>query len=161
MQIFVISNGVNTKYFANNSKQPYAQTFYWTNEKNEKITKLEDFAEVFLEKCAVSQMIAEYIVLAEATKIPMVLRPYQFYAVKTIEKRVKDSNKNGYIWHTTGSGKTLTSFKTSQILSQNPEVKKVLFVVDRKDLDIQTTKEFNSFSDGSVDGTDKTKNLVE
>lgn len=161
VQIFVISNGVNTKYFANNSKQPYAQTFYWTNEKNEKITKLEDFAEVFLEKCAVSQMIAEYIVLAEATKIPMILRPYQFYAVKTIEKRVKDSNKNGYIWHTTGSGKTLTSFKTSQILSQNPDVKKVLFVVDRKDLDIQTTKEFNSFSDGSVDGTDKTKNLVE
>ncbi len=161
VQIFVISNGVNTKYFSNNLKQPYAQTFYWTNEKNEKITKLENFAEVFLEKCAVSQMIAEYIVLAEATKIPMILRPYQFYAVKVIEKRVKESNKNGYIWHTTGSGKTLTSFKTSQILSQNPEVKKVLFVVDRKDLDIQTTKEFNSFSDGSVDGTDKTKNLVD
>jgi len=99
-------------------------------------------------------------VLAESLQIPMVLRPYQYYAVKAIEKRVKESDKNGYIWHTTGSGKTLTSFKTSQILSRIPEVKKVLFVVDRKDLDIQTTKEFNSFSDGSVDGTDSTRHLV-
>ena len=105
-------------------------------------------------------MIAEHIVLAESLQIPMTLRPYQYYAVKAIEKRVRESNKNGYIWHTTGSGKTLTSYKASQILSRMPEVKKVLFVVDRKDLDIQTTKEFNSFSDGSVDGTDNTRNLV-
>lgn len=161
IQIFVISNGVNTKYFANNPKQSFEQTFYWTDEENKKITKLDEFAEMFLEKCNVSEMIAEYIVLAEAFQIPMILRPYQYYAVKRIENRVKESNKNGYIWHTTGSGKTLTSFKASQILSQIPEIKKVLFVVDRKDLDIQTTKEFNSFSDGSVDGTDSTKNLVE
>lgn len=161
VQLFVISNGVNTKYFANNPKQSYEQTFYWTDVDNKKITKLEDFAEVFLEKCTVSEMIAEYIVLAESLQIPMVLRPYQYYAVKAIENRVVESNKNGYIWHTTGSGKTLTSFKASQILSRIPEVKKVLFVVDRKDLDIQTTKEFNSFSDGSVDGTDNTRNLVE
>ena len=160
-QIFVISNGVNTKYFANNPRQSFEQTFYWTDKDNNKITKLEDFTSAFLEKCTLSEMIAEHIVLAEAPKIPMVLRPYQYYAVKAIEKRVKESNKNGYIWHTTGSGKTLTSFKVSQILSENPDIKKVLFVVDRKDLDIQTTKEFNSFSDGSVDGTDKTKNLVE
>ncbi len=160
IQIFVISNGVNTKYFSNNPKQGYEQTFYWTDEKNKKITKLEEFAEVFLEKCAVSQMIAEYIVLAEALKIPMILRPYQYYAVRAIEKRVQESNKNGYIWHTTGSGKTLTSFKTAQVLSRKAEVKKILFVVDRKDLDIQTTKEFNSFSDGSVDGTNNTGNLV-
>lgn len=160
VQIFVISNGVNTKYFSNNPKQSYEQTFYWTDEKNNKITQLDEFTEMFLEKCTVSEMIAEYIVLAESKKIPMVLRPYQYYAVRNIEKRVCESNKNGYIWHTTGSGKTLTSFKTSQILSRIPEVKKVLFVVDRKDLDIQTTKEFNSFSDGSVDGTDNTKNLV-
>ncbi len=160
IQIFVISNGVNTKYFSNNPKQSYEQTFYWTDEENKKITNLNEFAEVFLEKCQISEMIAEYIVLSESLKIPMILRPYQYYAVKAIEKRVKESNKNGYIWHTTGSGKTLTSYKASQILSVIPEVKKVLFVVDRKDLDIQTTKEFNSFSDGSVDGTDNTRNLV-
>ena len=160
IQVFVVSNGVNTKYFSNNPKQSFEQTFYWTDENNEKVTRLTDFTEVFLEKCFVSAVIAEYIVLAESLQIPMILRPYQYYAVKNIVKRVLESNKNGYIWHTTGSGKTLTSYKASQVLSQMPEVKKVLFVVDRKDLDIQTTKEFNSFSDGSVDGTDNTRNLV-
>ncbi|MBU4216413.1 type I restriction endonuclease subunit R [Candidatus Parcubacteria bacterium] len=160
VQIFVISNGVNTKYFSNNPKQSFEQTFYWTDADNCKITKLDEFADAFLEKCTVSEMIAEYIVLAESLQIPMTLRPYQYYAVKEIEERVRESDKNGYIWHTTGSGKTLTSFKASQILAQMPEVKKVLFVVDRKDLDIQTTKEFNSFSDGSVDGTDNTMSLV-
>lgn len=160
IQIFVISNGVNTKYFSNNPRQSFEQTFFWTDEQNRKITGLSEFADVFLEKCIVSEMIAEYIVLSESRQIPMVLRPYQYYAVKAIEKRVIESNKSGYVWHTTGSGKTLTSYKTSQVLSQMPEIKKVLFVVDRKDLDIQTTKEFNSFSDGSVDGTDNTRNLV-
>lgn len=161
VQIFVISNGVDTKYFANNPKQSFEQTFYWTDEQNNKISQLDEFAAVFLEKCAVSKMIAEYVVLSEALKIPMILRPYQYYAVRAIEGRVKESDKNGYIWHTTGSGKTLTSYKTSQILLRMPDVKKVLFVVDRKDLDIQTTKEFNSFSEGSVDGTDNTRHLVE
>lgn len=160
VQIFVISNGVNTKYFSNNQRQSFEQTFYWTDAENRKITQLDEFADAFLGKCVVSEMIAEHIVLAESSQIPMTLRPYQYYAVKAIEKRVRESDKNGYIWHTTGSGKTLTSYKASQILSQMPEVKKVLFVVDRKDLDIQTTKEFNSFSDGSVDGTDNTRNLV-
>ncbi len=160
VQIFIISNGVNTKYFANNPKQSFEQTFYWTDEKNVKITQLDKFSEAFLEKCTVSEFIAEYIVLAEALQIPMVLRPYQYYAAQAIEKRVRESNKNGYIWHTTGSGKTLTSYKASQVLSRIPDIKKVLFVVDRKDLDIQTTKEFNSFSDGSVDGTNNTRNLV-
>lgn len=160
VQVFVISNGVNTKYFSNNPKQSFEQTFYWTDAKNHKITKLDDFTDAFLAKCSVSEMIAEHIVLSESKKIPMTLRPYQYYAVRAIEERVRKSNKNGYIWHTTGSGKTLTSYKTSQILSQMPEVKKVLFVVDRKDLDIQTTKEFNSFSAGSVDGTNNTRNLV-
>lgn len=160
VQIFVISNGVNTKYFSNNPKQSFEQTFYWTDKDNQKITQLDKFADAFLEKCAVSEMIAEYIVLAESNNISMTLRPYQYYAVKAIENSVRESDKNGYIWHTTGSGKTLTSYKASQVLSQIPEVKKVLFVVDRKDLDIQTTKEFNSFSAGSVDGTDSTRNLV-
>lgn len=160
IQIFVISNGVNTKYFSNNPKQSFEQTFYWTDAENKKINKLGEFADAFLEKCAVSEMIAEYIVLAEYDKIPLVLRPYQYYAVRAIEERVRESDKNGYIWHTTGSGKTLTSYKASQILSRMPEVKKVLFVVDRKDLDIQTTIEFNSFSEGAVDGTDNTHSLV-
>jgi len=160
VQIFVISNGVDTKYFSNNPNQSFEQTFYWTDEQNNKITQLDKFAEIFLEKCFVSEMIAEYIVLAESQKIPMVLRPYQYYAAKAIETRVRETNINGYIWHTTGSGKTLTSFKTSQILSQIPEIKKVLFVVDRKDLDIQTTEEYNSFSKGSIDGTTNTRTLV-
>lgn len=160
IQIFVISNGVNTKYFSNNPKQSFEQTYYWTDDENRSVSQLSDFAEQFLEKCTVSQMIAEYIVLAEVPRIMMVLRPYQYYAVRRIVDRVKESNKNGYIWHTTGSGKTLTSFKASQILTTLPEVKKVLFVVDRKDLDIQTTKEFNSFSAGSVDGTTDTGTLV-
>jgi type I restriction enzyme R subunit len=160
VQVFVISNGVNTKYFSNNIRQSYEQTFYWTDNENKKITGLAEFTEVFLEKCTISQFIAEYIVLNETHRIPMVLRPYQFYAVQAIEETVQNSNTNGYIWHTTGSGKTLTSYKASQVLSRIPEVKKVLFVVDRKDLDIQTTKEFNAFSDGSVDGTDNTSALV-
>lgn len=161
VQVFVISNGVNTKYFANNPRQSFEQTFYWTDSENRKISKLDEFADAFLGKCQISEMIAEHIVLSESEKVPMILRPYQYYAVKAIEERVLESDKNGYIWHTTGAGKTLTSYKASQILSQMPEVKKVLFVVDRKDLDIQTTKEFNSFSDGSVDGTDNTNNLVQ
>ena len=160
VQIFVISNGVNTKYFSNNPAQSFEQTFFWTDRDNKKITQLDEFTTAFLEKCTVSRMIAEYIVLAESLHIPMVLRPYQYYAVKAIEQRVQESDKNGYIWHTTGSGKTLTSYKTSQALSKIPEIKKVLFVVDRKDLDIQTTREFNSFSAGSVDGTSSARTLV-
>ncbi|GIT98803.1 type I restriction endonuclease subunit R [Sulfurovum sp. TSL1] len=160
VQIFVISNGVNTKYYSNNRKQSFKQTFFWANKHNKNITNLEEFTTAFLEPCHISKMICKYIVLAEVPKILMVLRPYQFYAVEAIIDRVENSNKNGYIWHTTGSGKTLTSFKASQILVKLPHVKKVVFVVDRKDLDYQTTKEFNSFSDGSVDGTDNTKILV-
>lgn len=161
VQIFIISNGVNTKYYANNRNQSFKQTFYWTDVENKRQTNiLNGFTDAFLEPCHISKMICKYIVLNEAFKIPMVLRPYQFYAVEALIDRVKNSNKNGYIWHTTGSGKTLTSFKASQILMNFPEVHKVVFVVDRKDLDYQTTKEFNSFSDGCIDGTDNTANLV-
>lgn len=162
VQIFIISNGVNTKYYANNRNQSFKQTFYWTDIKNNRLTNiLNGFSEAFLEPCHLSKMICKYIVLNETNKIPMILRPYQFYAVEALIDRVKNTNKNGYIWHTTGSGKTLTSFKASQILMNLPQVKKVVFVVDRKDLDYQTTKEFNSFSKGSVDGTNNTKALVE
>ncbi len=160
VQLFVISNGVNTKYYANNRRQSFKQTFYWTDAHNNAITRLEDFAEAFLEKCHLSKMICKYIVLHESDKIPMVLRPYQFFAVEAIIDRVQNSTKNGYIWHTTGSGKTLTSFKASQILMKLPQVHKVVFVVDRNDLDYQTTKEFNYFSAGSVDGTSDTNALV-
>ncbi|SMM99063.1 Type I restriction-modification system, restriction subunit R [uncultured Candidatus Thioglobus sp.] len=160
VQIFVISNGVNTKYYANNKKQSFKQTFFWADKNNQNITNLEAFTDDFLERCHLSKMICKYIVLAQVNKILMVLRPYQYYAAEMIIDRVVNSDKNGYIWHTTGSGKTLTSFKASQILMKLPQVHKVVFVVDRKDLDFQTTKEFNSFSDGSVDGTDNTKALV-
>ena len=161
VQIFVISNGVNTKYYANNRNQSFKQTFFWTDKSNTRLTNiLNGFTSEFLEPCHISKMICKYIVLNETHKILMVLRPYQFYAVEAIIDQVKNSNNNGYIWHTTGSGKTLTSFKASQIIMNMPQVKKVVFVVDRKDLDYQTTKEFNSFSKGSIDGTDNTKALV-
>ena len=162
IQLFVISNGVNTKYYANSPIQArsFKQTFYWTDKENNLITQLVDFTNVFLEPCHVSKMITKYIVLNESQKILMVLRPYQFYATEAIIDRVKTTIKFGYIWHTTGSGKTLTSFKTAQILTNLPEVYKVVFVVDRKDLDYQTTKEFNSFSKGSIDGTNNTLSLV-
>ncbi|WP_233861252.1 type I restriction endonuclease subunit R [Tenacibaculum piscium] len=161
VQIFIISNGVNTKYYANNRHQSFKQTFFWTNNQNKRLTNiLNGFTSEFLAPCHVSKMICKYIVLNEAHKILMVLRPYQYYAVEKIIDKVKNSTQNGYIWHTTGSGKTLTSFKASQIIMKMPQVKKVVFVVDRKDLDYQTTKEFNSFSKGSIDGTDNTKALV-
>ena len=161
IQIFVISNGVNTKYYANNRYQSFKQTFYWTDKDNKRQTNiLNGFTSDFLEPCHISKMICKYIVLNETNKILMVLRPYQFYAVEALIDKVKHSRKNGYIWHTTGSGKTLTSFKASQILTSLPKIKKVVFVVDRKDLDYQTTKEFNSFSKGCIDGTDNTQQLV-
>lgn len=161
VQIFIISNGVNTKYYANNRHQSFKQTFYWTDKENKRQTNiLNGFTNDFLEPCHISKMISKYIVLNETHKILMVLRPYQFYAVETLVNQVENSNNNAYIWHTTGSGKTLTSFKASQIIMNMPQVKKVVFVVDRKDLDYQTTKEFNSFSKGCIDGTDNTKSLV-
>ena len=163
IQLFVISNGVNTKYYANNpvNKRDFKQTFFWADEDNKKISQLSEFAEVFLEKCQLSKMITKYVVLNESAQILMALRPYQYYAVEAIVDQVRNTEKFGYIWHTTGSGKTLTSFKTAQILTQSPHVHKVVFVVDRKDLDYQTIKEFNSFSEGSVDATNNTKRLVE
>ena len=159
IQIFVISNGVNTKYYANNRKQSFKFTSYWTDKANNKITDLHEFAAEFLEPCHIAKMIANYTVLAE-TKTLMLLRPYQYYAVEAIVDKVKNSSDGGYIWHTTGSGKTLTSFKASQILTKLPYIYKVVFVVDRNDLDTQTIREFNSFKEGSVDTTDNTATLV-
>jgi len=162
IQIFVISNGVNTKYYVNNpvKARSFKQTFFWSDFFNKQITQLVAFTDEFLEPCHISKMITKYIVLNESQKVLMVLRPYQFYAVESIIDRVQKSKENGYIWHTTGSGKTLTSYKAAQILTHYPKVHKVIFVVDRRDLDYQTTREFNSFSSGSIDGTNNTKTLV-
>ena len=172
VQVFVISNGVNTKYYANNRKQSFKQTFFWAKENNDRYTELGEFAKVFLTPKHLTDMITKYVVLNETDRILMVMRPYQIYATEAIIDRVaerealKASNEsiekqNGYIWHTTGSGKTLTSFKTAQLLTGDSAIHKVVFVVDRKDLDYQTAKEFNSFIKGCVDGTDKTKVLVD
>ncbi len=161
LQLFIISNGVNTRYFANNRTLNFKQSFCWTDEKNEKFNRLNEFADIFLEKCHLAKVISKYIVLNESDKFLMVLRPYQYFAAEKIIKRVAGKvDRNGYIWHTTGSGKTLTSFKASQIITADKDVDKVVFVVDRKDLDFQTMKEFNKFSKGSVDATDDTKMLV-
>jgi type I restriction enzyme R subunit len=113
IQIFVISNGVNTKYYANAAlkARSFKQTFFWSDIDNKLITQLSQFADVFLEPCHIAKMITKYVVLNESQKILMVLRPYQFYAVEALIERVETTTKYGYIWHTTGSGKTLTSFK--------------------------------------------------
>jgi len=168
VQIFVISNGVNTKYYVNNTLAAlsFKQTFYWADVNNKNITDLTEFANSFLNPDHLGKMIAQYIVHNETHKKLMVLRPYQFYATEAIIDRVRRlpppalQQTGGYIWHTTGSGKTLTSFKASQIVMNLPQVHKVVFVVDRKDLDYQTMKEFNSFKKDSVDVTNNTRSLV-
>ena len=160
IQLFVISNGVNTRYFANNPNSGYKFTFNWTDAANHPFNELEHFAVFFLEKCTLGKIIGKYIVLHEGDKCLMVLRPYQFYAVEKILDRVQNSNDNGYIWHTTGAGKTLTSFKAAQLVSELDDVDKVMFVVDRHDLDTQTQSEYEAFEPGAVDSTDNTDELV-
>lgn len=160
VQLFVISNGVNTKYLANNPLQSVLQTFYWADSENRIITELSAFAKQFLHPDHLGKFIAHYVVMNETYKTMMVLRPYQLFAVEAIIRQVSTGNQNGYIWHTTGSGKTLTSFKASQVIMDLPQVHKVVFVVDRKDLDYQTMNEFNAFKKDSVDVTNNTSSLV-
>ena len=160
VQLFVISNGVNTRYFANNPNSGYKFTFNWTDADNVPFNELEKFATSFFDKCTLGKIIGKYIVLHEGDKCLMVLRPYQFYAVEKILDRVKNSNNNGYIWHTTGAGKTLTSFKAAQLVAESDDVDKVMFVVDRHDLDTQTQSEYEAFEPGAVDSTDNTDELV-
>ena len=145
---------------ANNKLQSVKQTFFWADANNKNITELPEFTAAFLNPNQLGKMIAHYIVINETHKVMMVLRPYQFFATEAIIHQVKNTNDNAYIWHTTGSGKTLTSFKASQILMELPEVYKVVFVVDRKDLDYQTMNEFNAFKKDSVDVTNNTQSLV-
>ena len=160
IQLFVISNGGNTRYFANNPNSGYKFTFNWTDAASVPFNDLEKFATVFFDKCTLGKIIGKYIVLHEGDKCLMVLRPYQFYAVEKILDRVENSNDNGYIWHTTGAGKTLTSFKAAQLVSELDDVDKVMFVVDRHDLDTQTQAEYEAFEPGAVDSTDNTDELV-
>ena len=160
IQLFVISNGVNTRYFANNPNCGYKFTFNWALPNNEPVNDLSQFANHFFDKCTLGKMISKYIVMHEGDKCLMVLRPYQYYAVEKILDRVQNTNKNGYIWHTTGAGKTLTSFKAAQLVAELDGIDKVLFVVDRHDLDTQTKAEYEAFEPGAVDGTDDTYELV-
>ena len=159
IQLFVISNGANTRYYSNGTTG-IEFAFPWADVANKHINEIVDFADAFLNHQHLTQMLTQYMVLLETTKSLMVLRPYQIYAVQKIVEHVKTSDQNGYIWHTTGSGKTLTSFKASQIIMNMPDVEKVLFVVDRNDLDTQTSREFNAFKAESVDSTDSTHTLV-
>lgn len=159
IQLFVISNGANTRYYSNGTTG-IEFAFPWADVANKHINEIVDFAEAFLNHQHLTDMLTQYMVLLETTKSLMVLRPYQIYAVQKIVEHVQNSEQNGYIWHTTGSGKTLTSFKASQIIMNMPDVEKVLFVVDRNDLDTQTSREFNAFKAESVDSTDSTHTLV-
>ncbi len=161
IQLFIVSNGVDTKYFANSDRDLlYSLAFFWTDFNNVRITNLKDFSISFLARDHVIKMLTRYTIINDTDKILMVMRPYQVYAVEALVRQATLTNRNAYIWHTTGAGKTLTSFKTAQILAANPNIKKVVFLVDRKDLDSQTTEEFNKFEAGSVDATDRTDLLV-
>lgn len=161
IQCFVISNGVDTKYYSNSDKDiKFDFTFFWSDEKNKRITNLREFAESFLDRHMLNKVIAKYMIINESEKNLMVMRPYQIYAVEALMNRAKETNNNGYIWHTTGSGKTLTSFKASQLLADEKNVKKVFFLIDRKDLDSQTVEEFNKFEKDCVDTTDNVGTLI-
>ena len=161
IQCFVITNGVDTKYFSNSDKPlNFNFTFFWSDEKNNRISNLSKFTESFFERHMLNNIIGKYMVISDADKNLMVMRPYQVYAVEALTKRALETNNNGYIWHTTGSGKTLTSFKASQLLSNEEKIKKVFFLIDRKDLDSQTVEEFNKFEADCVDTTDNVGTLI-
>ena len=159
IQLFVISNGANTRYYSNGTTG-IEFAFPWADVANKHINEIVDFADAFLNHKHLTDMLTQYMVMLETSKSLMVLRPYQIYAVQKIIAHVQNSEQNGYIWHTTGSGKTLTSFKASQLIMKMADVEKVLFVVDRNDLDTQTSREFNAFKAESVDSTDSTHTLV-
>jgi len=169
MQLFIVSNECHTYYFANNNKDHFSfnaderflPVYQLADKNNEKITHLHDFSEILLRKCALGELISKYMVLVACEQKMMIMRPYQIYAVKAIMDCIEQNRGNGYIWHTTGSGKTLTSFKASTLLKDNRNIAKCLFVVDRKDLDRQTREEFNKFQEGCVEENTNTETLVE
>ena len=168
LQLFIVSNRTNTYYFANNNARHFAfnaderflPIYQFADVANKKITHLDDFAETFLVKCTLGRTISRYMVLIASEQKLLMMRPYQVYQVKNIVQCIYDNSGNGYIWSTTGSGKTLTSFKASTLLKDNDEIHKCLFVVDRKDLDRQTREEFNRFQEGCVEENTNTGALV-
>jgi type I restriction enzyme R subunit len=168
VQLFIVSNRSSTKYFTNNNSthfnfdadEQFLPVYQFSDEKNKPIAGLDEFAEVFLGKCKLAEMISKYMVLVQTEQKLLMMRPYQMYAVKAIVDSIKENRGNGYIWHTTGSGKTLTSFKASTLLKDNDDIEKCLFVVDRKDLDRQTREEFNRFQEGCVEENTNTDTLV-
>lgn len=169
IQLFVVSNMANTYYFANNNNQHFnfnaderfLPVYHWAGKDNIPVTGLTSFTENFLAKCKLGEIISRYMVLVASEQKLLIMRPYQIYAVKEIINCIDENRGNGYIWHTTGSGKTLTSFKASTLLKENPDIEKCLFVVDRKDLDRQTRDEFNRFQEGCVEENTNTETLVE
>ena len=168
MQLFIVSNQANTYYFTNNNDQHFSfntdeqflPVYQYATESNRKITHLDAFSTAFLSKCTLGEMINRYMVLVVSEQKLLIMRPYQIYAVKAIIDCIHQNRGNGYIWHTTGSGKTLTSFKASTLLKDNPDIDKCLFVVDRKDLDRQTREEFNKFQEKCVEENTNTGTLV-
>ena len=168
LQLFIVSNRTDTWYFANNNNSHFSfnaderflPLYQFADKDNSKITHLNDFADAFLAKCTLGQMISRYMVLVASEQKLLMMRPYQIYAVQAIVDCIHQRCGNGYIWHTTGSGKTLTSFKASTLLKDNPDIDKCLFVVDRKDLDRQTREEFNKFQEGCVEENTNTETLV-
>lgn len=170
IQIFIVSNSAQTKYFANaNEIKPDSTrnnilkslVFFWTDDENTRINKLIPFANIFLDRFTITEMLSRFVVIKETEPILMIMRPYQIYAVKKAFERIKGSHLSGYVFHTTGSGKTLTSFKLATLLRDDASIDKVFFLIDRKDLDDQTVDEYNSFEDGCVDNTESTKKLVD
>lgn len=168
LQLFIVSNRDRTFYFANNNARHFAfnaeerflPVYEFADVDNKKIVHLDSFAETFLVKCTLGQTISRYMVLVASEQKLLMMRPYQVYAVRAIVDSIAQDCGNGYIWHTTGSGKTLTSFKASTLLKDNPDIEKCLFVVDRKDLDRQTREEFNKFQEGCVEENTNTASLV-
>lgn len=168
MQLFIVSNQSRTYYFTNNNNQhfnfnadeQFLPVYEWADENNKKISNLDEFSDAFLVKCKLGKMISRYMVLVASERKLLIMRPYQIYAVNAIMSCIEENRGNGYIWHTTGSGKTLTSFKASTLLKDNPDIEKCMFVVDRKDLDKQTREEFNKFQDGCVEENTNTDSLV-
>lgn len=169
IQLFVISNSTMTKYCANineNDQFGHKQdilkslTFFWTDENNVRVNKLMDFTNTFLTKFHLTEMLSKYFVIKDTEPVLLVMRPYQVYAVKRAFDRIIMANMNGYVFHTTGSGKTLTSYKLASLLRDDRRINKVFFLIDRSDLDDQTVDEYNSFEAGCVDQTDSTYNLV-
>jgi len=168
IQLFIVSNRTETFYFANNNARHFAfnaaeqflPVYRFANRDNSPVAHLDDFADRFLPKCTLGRMISRYMVLIQSEQKLLMMRPYQIYAVEAIVECIEQDNGNGYIWHTTGSGKTLTSFKAATLLKDNPAIDKCLFVVDRKDLDRQTREEFNRFQENCVEANTNTATLV-